>query len=67
MNTKKVIVGLFILIWLVVGIVAAIPRDTAHHVSYLGYKAMCPFTPYSTLISFAIAGVLCLLFIRLRS
>ena len=32
-----------------------IPHETAHKASYLGYKAICPFTPYSTIISFAAA------------
>jgi hypothetical protein len=61
MNAKKVILILFVITWLVLAPATLIPRATAHHVSYLGYKAVCSFAPFSTLICLALAAFFYLL------
>jgi hypothetical protein len=62
MKPLKLILAIVIVTWLIVGAVTVIPHETAHKVSYLGYKAVCPFAPYSTVISFAAATVFFVLY-----
>jgi hypothetical protein len=57
MKALKIILALIVVTWLIVGTVTLIPHATAHKTSSLGYKALCPFAPYSTIISFAAAAI----------
>jgi hypothetical protein len=57
MKLLKIILALIVITWLVVGAITVIPHPSASKISYLGYKAICPFAPYSTIISFAAAAV----------
>ncbi len=38
-----------------------IPRGSAGKENYLGYHAICPFAPFSTLICLAAVAVVCIL------
>lgn len=42
----------------VLGICTAIPVESSSKACFLGYKALCPFTPISTLICLAVAVVI---------
>ena len=59
MNLIKLTTSLISIVIIIVGIALAawtvIPDSSAHKVSALGYKSHCPFAPYSTIISVAIA------------
>jgi hypothetical protein len=62
MKLLKIAITLIMITLIVVGAATVIPYQSAHKTSYLGYKALCPFTPYSTIISFAMAAAFYLLF-----
>jgi hypothetical protein len=47
----------FIVIHLLSAALTVIPRESASKVCRLGYKALCSFTPYGTLILLALAGL----------
>ena len=47
----------FIIVHMVSAILTLIPNAGASKPSRLGYYALCSFTPYSTLISLALAGL----------
>jgi hypothetical protein len=58
--------GYTILLILTVALVLAaistvIPQSSAHGPCKLGYKAHCPFTPISTLLCLALAGMVCVI------
>jgi hypothetical protein len=57
MNFKKILLAVFVAAFVVVGVVTVIPSASVHRVSFLGYKALCPFAPFSTAISFFFAGI----------
>jgi hypothetical protein len=58
MTNKKVPVHLiFTSIYFLLVIVTLIPMGTASKVSLLGYKALCSFSPISTIILFALGGL----------
>jgi hypothetical protein len=57
MTFKKIFLVLFMIVWIGLAGTTLIPRASAHHVSYLGYRAFCSFAPFSTLILLAAAGV----------
>ena len=38
-----------------------VPSGSAGKENYLGYKAICPFAPFSTLICIALVAMVCLL------
>jgi hypothetical protein len=38
-----------------------LPQESVSKVCYLGYKAHCTFTPFSTVISLLVAGALCII------
>ena len=42
-------------------VLTIVPLPSAGKESFLNYKALCPFTPISTLILIVLAGVICLL------
>lgn len=48
---KRIVLRLISILCACVGFVTAIPFSTASETSILGYKAVCPFTPISTLIT----------------
>ncbi len=39
----------------------AIPQSSADEPCKLGYRAHCPFTPISTLLCLALAGIVCVI------
>ncbi len=43
----------------VLAILTMIPFDSASKVSFMGYKALCSFTPISSLLLILLAGVVC--------
>jgi len=47
----------FIVIHLLSALLTAIPRAGASKACRLGYKALCSFTPYGTLILLALVGL----------
>ena len=47
----------FIVIHLLSALLTVIPRSGASKVCRLGYKALCSFAPYGTLILLALAGL----------
>jgi hypothetical protein len=47
----------FIVIHLLSALLTVIPRAGASKACRLGYKALCSFTPYGTLILLALAGL----------
>ena len=55
MKLKKLIVSfifaVMIIAWISSTVMTVIPDSSASKVCYLGYKAHCSFTPFSTLIS----------------
>jgi hypothetical protein len=59
MDTKKKIPVhiLFTSAYFVLTLVTLIPTTTASRASLLGYKALCSFTPISTLILLALGGL----------
>jgi hypothetical protein len=57
MNFKKLILVLLLVVWISVSVATVIPNDAASHASYLGYKAVCPFAPFSTIIGAVAAAI----------
>ena len=55
----------FLMILTVASVLAAIstaiPQSSADELCKLGYKAHCSFTPISTLLCLALAGIVCLI------
>ena len=55
------IISVILIVIIISGIASAIitvtPNESAKKVNYLGYKASCPFSPFSTIISAAIAVI----------
>jgi hypothetical protein len=57
-SKKKVSVHLiFIILHLISALLTVIPNAGASKPCRLGYYALCSFTPFSTLISLALAGM----------
>jgi hypothetical protein len=52
-----VLTGLFTIF----AILTLVPFDKASKICPLGYKAVCTFTPYSTIILVVLAGIICFL------
>ncbi len=50
MEVKTIIVGLIIVIWCIATVKTVTPNQNASKPCRLGYKAMCSFTPFSTVI-----------------
>jgi hypothetical protein len=48
MKGKKIITTLIVISFLALGILTVIPNPSAHHISHLGYNAVCAFAPFST-------------------
>jgi hypothetical protein len=58
MKSGKVPVHIvFTVVYTVLAIVAALPTGTASKNCLLGYNALCSFTPVSTVILLALAGL----------
>jgi hypothetical protein len=58
MTSKKVpIHTIFTYIYIAGALVTLIPVETASKASLLGYKALCSFSPISTLLFLALAGL----------
>lgn len=70
MDLAKLIISLILIVMIIVGIASAvwtvIPDSSAYKVSDLGYKTHCPFAPYSTIISVAVALVGAIAFLIAR-
>jgi hypothetical protein len=47
----------FVVIYLLSALLTVVPRAGASKACRLGYKALCSFTPYGTLILLALAGL----------
>jgi len=56
-NRKPPVHIIFTIIYFVLAIVTFIPVSTVSKVSLLGYKALCSFSPISTLIFLALGGL----------
>ena len=48
MKGKKIIAVLIVAIFVTLGVITVIPNPSAHHMSHLGYNAVCAFAPFST-------------------
>ncbi len=48
METKTIIVGLIVVIWCIAAVKTAVPNKAASKPCLLGYRALCSFTPFST-------------------
>ena len=58
MTNKKVSIHLiFTGIYFVLAVVTLIPMETASKASYLGYKALCSFSPISAIILLALGSL----------
>ena len=57
MNKNLSVHTSFVAIPLLSALLTVIPREGASKVCRLGYKALCSFTPYGTLILLALAGL----------
>ena len=55
----------FVVVELVLAVLTLIPRAAASKACLLGYKALCSFTPISTLILLAAVGLHIYLYINL--
>ena len=53
----SLILAIMIIAWISSAVMTVIPDSSASKDSYLGYRAHCSFTPYSTLISVLGAAV----------
>ena len=56
-NGKTPVHIIFICVHLLLAVVASLPTGTASKDCLLGYNALCSFTPISTVISLALAGL----------
>jgi predicted transporter len=58
MNNKKISTHMiFTGIYFVLAVLTLIPAASASKLSMLGYKALCTFTPISTIILIALGGL----------
>jgi hypothetical protein len=58
MNNKKVPVhSIFTGVYFLLALITLLPMGTASKISLLGYKALCSFTPISTIILLALGGL----------
>ena len=58
MTDKKVPVHIvFTILYFVAAVVTLIPLGTASKASLLGYKALCSFSPISTILFIALGGL----------
>jgi hypothetical protein len=57
MNKQLSVHTIFVAIHLLAAALTVIPRAGASKICRLGYKALCSFTPYGTLILLALAGL----------
>jgi len=57
MNTKKLLLVTFAIVFVFLAIATFIPSPDAHRISVIGYKSFCSFTPISTIILFVFAGI----------
>jgi hypothetical protein len=57
MNKHLSVHTIFVAIHLLAAVLTVIPREGASKVCRLGYRALCSFTPYGTLILLALAGL----------
>ena len=55
-NKKSPVHLIFAAVEIPLAIVTLLPLETASKVSYLGYKAVCSFTPFSTIGLLALVG-----------
>lgn len=60
----SIILIVMIVAWISSAAMTVIPDSTASKVSYIGYRAHCSFTPYSTIISI-IGALVTYLFARM--
>ncbi len=61
-NRKGYMVLLILtIVFVLAAISTVIPQTSAEEPCKFGYKAHCSFTPISTLICFALAGITCLI------
>ena len=56
-NKKSPVHVIFAAVEFSLAIVTLIPLETASKTSYLGYKALCSFSPFSTLILLGLVGL----------
>jgi hypothetical protein len=56
-NRKSPVHQIFAAVEIPLAIVTLLPLETASKVSYLGYKAVCSFTPFSTVGLLALVGL----------
>lgn len=49
---KRLLLRLVSIVLIIAGFATFMPFGPAEEVSVLGYKALCPFTPFSTVIAF---------------
>ena len=65
MTSKKINVHIiFISIYLILALVTLIPMESASKASLLGYKALCSFSPISTIILLALGCLHIFLYTR---
>jgi hypothetical protein len=58
MEVIKIVIYIAIVIVIIAAVKTALPEASASKPCLLGYKALCTFTPISTIILFAIAATL---------
>ena len=57
MNSNKAILLFLAATLVILAVVTVMPDAQARMVNHLGYRAVCPFSPYSTLTLLAMSGV----------
>ena len=57
MNKYQSVHTIFVAIHLLAAVLTVIPREGASKACRLGYKALCSFTPYGTIILLALAAL----------
>jgi len=58
MTNKKLPVHIiFVMVYVVLALVTLLPADIVSKSSLLGYKSLCSFSPVSTIILIALAGL----------
>jgi hypothetical protein len=55
LNTKKLLLSIFAIVFVFLAVATVIPSLEAHRISSLGYKSLCSFAPISTTILFVSA------------
>ena len=59
-NTKLYVTFLVLtIIFTLAGVITLIPSPHDPDMNFLGYKSMCSWAPWSTLICFLLAGISC--------